>query len=81
MWVSAGAGAHELLRLGAADDPKWVAGGPGLLVERSGALWYLTSATAAPERVTPAFLPGSFYYYGYFKWSSLYALAPVGVAS
>jgi hypothetical protein len=39
---------------------QWVGGGPGLLVVRSGALWYLASPTAAPERITGDYLPTGF---------------------
>jgi hypothetical protein len=77
IWVATTHGtAEELGGLGAADAPEWVAGGPGLLVERSGALWYLASVHARPARVTPAFLALGFGYYGDHLWSSEFALAP-----
>jgi hypothetical protein len=68
--------ARELSTLGAADDPQWVAGGPGLLVERSGALCYLKSISSPPACFTPRFLALGFGNYGQFDWRGSFALAP-----
>ena len=77
VWASTGStSAKELTSLGAADDPQWVDGGPGLLVERSGALCYLKSTSAAPTCFTPRFLALGFGNYGQFDWSTNFALAP-----
>ena len=77
VWASTGSpSAKELTSLGAADDPQWVDGGPGLLVERSGALCYLKSTSAAPTCFTPRFLALGFGNYGQFDWSTSFALAP-----
>ena len=77
MWASTGSpSAKELTSLGAADDPQWVDGGPGLLVEQSGALCYLKSSSAAPTCFTPRFLAVRFGNYGQFDWSISFALAP-----
>lgn len=77
VWVSTGSSApRELTALGAADDPQWVGGGPGLLVERSGALCWLRSVTARATCVTPRFLTLGFGDYGQFDWSGSFALAP-----
>ena len=53
-----------------------VDGGPGLLVERSGALCYLKSIAARPACFTSKFVALGFGYYGQFDWSSTFALAP-----
>ena len=77
VWASNGSSlAKELTSLGAAGDPQWVDGGPGLLVERSGALCYLRSTSAAPTCFTPRFLALGFGNYGQFDWSTSFALAP-----
>ncbi len=77
VWASAGASSpKELTSLGAADDPQWVDGGPGLLVERSGGLCYLRSTSSAPTCFTPRFLALGLGNYGQFDWSTSFALAP-----
>ncbi len=77
VWATTGStSAKELTSLGAAVDPQWVDGGPGLLVERSGALCYLESTPAAPTCFTPRFLALGFGNYGQFDWSTSFALAP-----
>ena len=77
VWATTGStSAKELTSLGAAVDPQWVDGGPGLLVERSGALCYLESTSAAPTCFTPRFLALGFGNYGQFDWSTSFALAP-----
>jgi hypothetical protein len=77
VWASAGVSSpKELTSLGAADDPQWVDGGPGLLVERFGGLCYLRSTSSAPTCFTPRFLALGFGNYGQFDWSTSFALAP-----
>jgi hypothetical protein len=77
VWASAGVSSpKELTSLGAADDPQWVDGGPGLLVERFGGLCYLRSTSSAPTCFTPRFLALGFGNYGQFDWSTNFALAP-----
>ncbi len=77
VWASTGSpSAKELTSLGAADDPQWVDDGPGLLVERFGALCYLKSTSAAPTCFTRRFLALGFGNYGQFDWSTSFALAP-----
>lgn len=77
VWAGASpATAHELRALGPALAPQWVGGGPGLLVARSGALWYLPSVEATVVRVTESFLPMGYGDHGVLDWSSDYALAP-----
>jgi len=77
VWASAGSSSvRELAALDTADDPQWVDGGPGVLVEQSGALCYLKSTSAPSRCFTPRFLALGFGNYGQFDWSGSFALAP-----
>jgi len=77
VWTSSGSSSfRELTGLSGAGYPQWVDGGPGLLIEDGGALWYFSAPGAKGTRITNAFVQTGYGNYGSYDFAAQYAVAP-----